>query len=86
MAKFELDSTMLKKLDKLHSACTTLNSLEKSISASYQINHKRVLISIQKNDWDFPLWSFQRMFIQLTYPDLDQALKEIIFYQSYEFP
>ncbi|GAB3518507.1 hypothetical protein GCM10027442_38800 [Emticicia fontis] len=81
MAAFELDSTMLKKIDKLHRACTTLNTMESDLKASYQINDERILIVLFKHHWDFTIWSYQRRFIQLTYADLDQALEE---FQAYE--
>ncbi len=86
MAQFELDNQMLKKLDKLHSACLTLNTMKIEIEASYQINHHQIIICLHKSgNWDWPLYTFQRFFVNLTYANLDQALEEINGWMKYKF-
>lgn len=86
MAKFELDSTMLKKLETLNRLCLILNTMESEIKVSYQINHNRIIIAVQENIAyvvTFPLYTYQRHFIQLTYPDLDEAISQMNYYIKY---
>lgn len=86
MAKFELDNTMLKKLETLNKLCLILNTMESEVKASYQINHDRIIICVQENleyVVTFPLYTYQRHFSQLTYPDLDEAIKEMNDYVKY---
>lgn len=86
MAKYELDSTMLKKLETLNKLCLILNTMEAEIKASYQINHDRIIICVQENFEylaTFPLYTYQRHFVQLTYPDLDEAIREMNDYVKY---
>ncbi len=85
--KYELDSTMLKKLETLNRQCLILNTMESEIKASYQISHSRIIIVVQRHyDFmeSFPLYTYQRQFINLTYADLEEAIAEMTYYQKYD--
>lgn len=86
MAKFELDNQMLKKLETLNKLCLIINTMETQVKASYQINHDRIIICVQENFEyivTFPLYTYQRHFVQLTYADLDEAIQEMNEYVKY---
>lgn len=82
MPAFELDGTMVAKIDKIQSLILTLNTMEKNqVKISYQTNHERMIICAHKyGSWDFPVYTFQSHFVSLTYPMLDEVIKEIQFY------
>ncbi len=83
--KFELDNQMLKKILKLTDLILMLNTSEKETKGSIQIGHSRLIVSIQiPNEWEsFPLYTYQRMYSQLTYADLDEAAEKITEYIKY---
>jgi len=73
---YELDNQMLKKLLKLCDQCLQINSMQKPTKASFQINHDRIIISVQDYEvWgSFPSYTFQSHFVNLTYANLDAAI------------
>lgn len=78
MAKFELDNQMLIKLEKLCKLMLMLNTSEGKIKGSYQLKTDRIIMCVgYEDEWSFPMWTFQRMMCNLTYPDLDQAIKDM---------
>lgn len=87
MPAFELDSAMLKKLDKIASLCFTLNTMENNqAKISLQINHERMILCAHKfGDWDFPIYTFQQHFVSLSYPMLDAVIEEINYMIKYPY-
>lgn len=87
MAKFELDSTMLRKMDKIHSLIMTLNTMESNqTKVSYQVNQDRMIIVAHKfGDWDFPIYTFQRAFVELTYALLDEVISQLQLFIKYHY-
>ena len=79
MPKFELDNQMLKKLETLAKLTMILNTSEKTTKAQIQIGHTRVILSVQiPSEWEsFPLYTYQRSYVNLTYADLDGAIEEM---------
>lgn len=78
MAKFELDNQMLIKLEKLCKLTLILNTMESEVKCSYQLKSDRIIMCVAyESEWTFPIWTYQRMMSNLTYPDLDQAIKEM---------
>lgn len=88
MAKFELDNQMLIKLEKLCKLIIDRNAKMLDINGYYQLNEDRILIGVAfECEWVYPMWNYQRHLIQLTYADLDQAiksLKKFTVYDDYE--
>ncbi|HEY1061897.1 MAG TPA: hypothetical protein VGE44_09430 [Daejeonella sp.] len=78
---------MLKKLHKICLLILDLNSLEDNqAKVALQINQERINISAHKNgEWDFPIYSFQQHFVNLTYPMLDEVIKEIEYMIKYPY-
>lgn len=88
MAKFELDSTMLKKMETLNRQCLMLNSMESDIKVSYQVNHERIMICVQEHPPEqyftsWPMFTFQCSFYNLTYVNLDEAIEKMNCYLKY---
>lgn len=79
MATFELDSTMLKKIEQLSRLTMILNTSQKQTKAQIQIGHTRLILSVQVPSVyeSFPVYTYQRSYINLTYADLDQAIQEM---------
>lgn len=87
MAAFELDNTMLNKIDRIHKMIMTLNTMENNqTKVSYQVNQERMIIAAHKfGDWDFPIYTFQRAFVELNYALLDQVIQELQFFIKYPY-
>jgi hypothetical protein len=77
--KFELDNQHMIRITKLCDKCLQLNSMEKQTKASFQLNQNRIIIvvMIHSEFESWPLWSFQMHLQNVTYYNLDEALKEL---------
>ena len=85
MAKFELDSTMMGKLEKIARLSLILNSLDgRKTKAQLQIGHSRMLLSLQHDSGFgievFPLYTFQSSYYNLTYRNLDEVIDELNYF------
>lgn len=82
MPAFELDSTMLKKIETLSRLTMILNTSEKTTKAQIQIGHTRLILSVQiPSSWEsFPLYTYQVSYINITYANLDEAIAEMNYY------
>lgn len=80
-----LDSIMIKKIEKITALSMILNSSEKDTKAQIQIGASRMIISIQEHCpyETFPLYTYQSNYTTITHPELEKVIEELNYYIKY---